>query len=231
MKKFSFILIVVAIFMLCVGCSNDTVAEDEKGDVAISTNDVVETIEGVEVTEDTDTSIENSTDILVKEVNNAQEICEYLNFMFEAVEFEVKYEVTDYYDDFFSMDVDEYAYISGVNEDAFEMISATVAFVDGKIIDFTLTLNTEDEFDIDKYENTMNIVCSLVGYNLGHTKSEVADIVSNFYDFSKYEANEYGNEQTEFLVNTTYCVGIVFEGGKDFEYEGTTYYLIISPAI
>ena len=136
--------------------------------------------------------------------------------------------MTDYFDEYFNMNIQEYSYITGTNTDGFEVFGITTAFVDNRLADFSMTINTKDDFDIYDYKNTVNTVSSLVGYNYGLTKADVEEMVNNFYDFSAYSDNDYGNQEIYFGVSEITCVSVIFEGGKDFDYEGTTYYYIIS---
>ena len=234
-KIIAFLLVIVFIFSFCVGCSNDTPMADEMVKPEVSAP--------VEDTSSENTSSEDNSkdkfeikdemsskeeEVLVKEVKNAEDVCEYMNFFFENVEFKVMHQMNDYFDEYFNLNVQEYAYISGVNEDGFEVFGITVAFVDNRLADFSVAINIQNKFDIYDYQDTMNTVTSLVGYNYGMTKVEVAEIMEQFYDFNAYSDNEYGNQQIAFSVSEITCVSVVFEGGKDFEYDGTTYYYILS---
>ena len=232
MKKIiAFILVLVCVLSCCAGCASDSVEVDET--VKTEENVKVDENTSTENTEDKTTSeevkIEDSKDeILVKEVSNAEDVCDYMNFYFENVEFKVAHQMNDYFDEYFNLNVQEYAYITGVNKDGFEVFGITVAFVDNRLADFSVAVNTQNEFDIYDYQGTMNTVTSLVGFNYGMTKAEVAEIMDKFYDFNSYSENEYENKETDFLVSEITCVGVIFEGGKDFEYDGTTYYYILS---
>ena len=232
MKKIiAFILVLVCVISCCVGCGSENVEVDEtvktEENVKVDENTSTENIE--EETTSEEVKIEDSKDeILVKEVSNAEDVCEYMNFYFESVEFKVAHQMNDYFDEYFNLNVQEYAYITGVNKDGFEVFGITVAFVDNRLADFSVAVNTQNEFDIYDYQGTMNTVTSLVGYNYGMTKAEVAEIMDKFYDFNSYSENEYENKETDFLVSEITCVGVIFEGGKDFEYDGTTYYYILS---
>ena len=151
-----------------------------------------------------------------------------MNFFFENVEFKVMHQMNDYFDEYFNLNVQEYAYISGVNKDGFEVFGITTVFVENRLADFSVAINTQNELDIYAYKETMNTVSSLVGFNYGMTKAEVSEIMEQFYDFNAYSDNEYGNQQIAFSVSEIICVSVIFEGGKDFEYDGTTYYFILS---
>lgn len=228
MKKIFAFILMVAVLMSCVACSaNPVKVENEKVEQTVTETLEVETDNNAE----TDAPIVNSSDVLVKTVNNADDICEYLNFVFESAEFDVMHKIENYYDEYFSMDIQEYAYIAGVDADGFEMIGLTSAFVGDKLVDFTASLNTTEKFDIEAYKDTVNTLCSIVGYNLGMSKSEVAEMVAYFYTFEGYIENVYGNLQLEFENSNAYCSCVIFEGGKDFEYDGVTYYFIISPKV
>ena len=232
MKKIiAFILVLFCVISCCVGCGSENVEVDEtvktEENVKVDENTSTENIE--EETTSEEVKIEDSKDeILVKEVSNAEDVCDYMNFYFENVEFKVAHQMNDYFDEYFNLNVQEYAYITGVNKDGFEVFGITVAFVDNRLADFSVAVNTQNEFDIYDYQGTMNTVTSLVGYNYGMTKAEVAEIMDKFYNFNSYSENEYGNKETDFLVSEITCVGVIFEGGKDFEYDGTTYYYILS---
>lgn len=226
MKKIiAFILVLVCVLSCCVGCVSENVEVDEN--VKVNENTSAENIEDEATSEEV--KIEDSkNEILVKEVSNAEDVCDYMNFYFESVEFKVVHQMNDYFDEYFNLNVQEYAYITGVNKDGFEVFGITVAFVDNRLADFSVAVNTQNEFDIYDYQGTMNTVTSLVGYNYGMTKAEVAEIMDKFYDFNSYSENEYENKKTDFIVSEITCVGVIFEGGKDFEYDGTTYYYILS---
>lgn len=232
MKKIiALILVLVCVLSCCVGCVSENVEVDEtvktEENVKVDENTSAENIEDEATSEEV--KIEDSKDeILVKEVSNAEDVCDYMNFYFESVEFKVVHQMNDYFDEYFNLNVQEYAYITGVNKDGFEVFGITVAFVDNRLADFSVAVNTQNEFDIYDYQGTMNTVTSLVGYNYGMTKAEVAEIMDKFYDFNSYSENEYENKKTDFIVSEITCVGVIFEGGKDFEYDGTTYYYILS---
>ena len=82
-----------------------------------------------------------------------------------------------YFDEYFNMNIQEYSYITGINDDGFEDFGITTAFVDNRLADFSMTVNTKGDFDLYDYQKTVNTVSSLVGYNYGMTKAEVAEIM------------------------------------------------------
>ena len=82
--------------------------------------------------------------------------------------------------------------------------------------------------EITTYNNSVLGVLKAISNDRDALNFDVAEIMDKFYNFNSYSENEYGNKETDFLVSEITCVGAIFEGGKDFEYDGTTYYYILS---
>ena len=125
MKKIIAITLFVVCLFSCVGCSGNEISTDTDVNTQVeSPTDVVENNDTVEqettLTEDEVTKAPTE-EVAVLEVKNANDICGYMNYLFENVEFKVQHQMTDYFDEYFNMNIQEYSYITGINDDGFEV--------------------------------------------------------------------------------------------------------------
>lgn len=244
MKKIFAICLLISIF--CVGCGQSVVSAEK--DVFVSpmveifSEDVVvpsivetPTVDTTVVeTPVVDTSVVDTTvvDTTVVDISTIDTVMDfdifdvdsfisYLKSMYPDLTFDMRYFEENYFDDYFNRDIQQYAYIAGMNNSNFEEISFNIAFVDNKVYDFSMAVNTNfsEEYLVPMME---------MGKAFGMSEKEISDMLYKLSDFSLYEKNEYGNPQTYFTSTNAVGGCVVFEGGKDFEFNGVTYYFVMT---
>ena len=188
MKKITAIISIVLAFGLFMTVSAN-------GDVPVSSvnaeeTNVVESIESIE---------------------NVESLVDYLNNSGSDLEFYCFDKMTNYYDEFISLFVDETAYIGGIADNGEEIFVVTASFKDGHIVDMSTTVNV---YNGDKFENYHSLVKNML------------NIYANQFD--KYELNVYDNPEYCFEAENLIGMGVIFNEGKDTMFDGVSYYFSTS---
>ena len=108
-----------------------------------------------------------------------------------------------------------------MNSSDFEEISFNIAFADNKVYDFSMAVN-------GAFSEECLAPMVEMGKTFGMSEKEISDMMYKLNDFSLYEKNEYGNPQTYFTSTNAVGGCVVFEGGKDFAFNGVTYYFVMT---
>jgi hypothetical protein len=90
-----------------------------------------------------------------------------------------------------------------------------VSYLDNKLIDITITVNVSEEDDFGNYQKEIHTILAYA------TDNKFAD---EYFEFNKYSDNTYGNKQYVFFNETCCGSGVIFEGGKDYSFNGTSYF-------
>ena len=81
-------------------------------------------------------------------------------------------------------------------------------------------LNTDN----GKYFDFINELYATLGYNCGLSEEKSEKMITELMDFDNYSNNVYDNPEYNGYFDNIYSLGVVFEGGKDFIFDGYTYY-------
>ena len=219
-----FMIVLVVVLVFCGGCAeiNDTPPEMQETNVT-----------DVSLKLDASTFESEMVVIPVEEVHNYYTIAtvdgfvELLNENVNDVDFEVVEYESDYFDEYFGIDVDESAYIVGTCK-GFELYNLSLVIVDDEVYDFTMTVNVENTKEYEDYASEVEYIIFNVLYNFGVSESEFMTFMDNFTDFGSYKKNVYDNPEKMFIVSDIMGWSVIFEGGKDVQFDGTSYYLMIN---
>ena len=225
MKKIFVMLLMISI--LCTGCGQAVVSAEKDTFVSpmveVPSEEVV-LQEDVVVVPVVDTLVSTDVDIVVESnvsISDVDSFVSYLKSMYPNLTFDMRYFEENYFDDYFNRDIQQYAYIAGMNSSDFEEISFNIAFADNKVYDFSMAVN-----GVFSEECLAPMV--EMGKTFGMNEKEISDMMYKLNDFSLYEKNEYGNPQTYFTSTNAVGGCVVFEGGKDFAFNGVTYYFVMT---
>jgi hypothetical protein len=136
--------------------------------------------------------------------------------------------VCDYYDDYFSMDVQESSYIAAMNENGFEVLSIGTVFNENKIIDCSISVNINKEDSFDIYKERIEDFAINTCINYGLSENEMVQTIENLFNFDTYYNNIYNNKENYARFGSNLFTGVIFEGGKDFQFDGTSYFFVFS---
>ena len=127
-----------------------------------------------------------------------------------------------YYNEYLDEYISESAEIVIENGD-FYPLYMTVLFKDSKLLNVVLTYNKLNT-DNGKYFDFINELYATLGYNCGLSEEKSEKMITELMDFDNYSNNVYDNPEYNGYFDNIYCLGVVFEDGKDFIFDGYTYY-------
>lgn len=154
---------------------------------------------------------------------------EYLNSEMPACTFTVQQHNENYFDDYFGVNISEYGYIVGTFEETFDMLVFSISFIDNEIADFSMTVNIPDTMFFDEYKEFVNTVLMEVGISYGLSEGQLVEYEKTFMPFDSYKPNIYGNPESSACYNDdVVALAVIFEGGKDIEFKGVSYYFVSS---
>ena len=158
-----------------------------------------------------------------KAVTNFEDLRVLLEKLME-VELSVEDYCTDFYDEFLDEHYDECGVIVYKEKD-FYPFYAFVSFSDMKLKSIQITYNVKDSDIFDK-ESLKEIVRQLdIQNNLSEEESN--SFINSLLDFEAYVDNVYYNPEISVYSRNLYGLGVVFEDGKDFVFDGKTYYFCL----
>ena len=215
------------IFALCVvltACAQRKVSAGSAENIVLndSTSNVVSSASPEEKPEETKTRIP------FNDIKNSESFISYLKQDFSDLTFEIRDKVTDYYDDYFSMDVQESSYIAAMNENGFEVLSIGTVFNENKIIDCSISVNINKEDSFDIYKERIEDLAINTCINNGLSENEMVQTIENLFNFDTYYNNIYNNKENYARFGSNLFTGVIFEGGKDFQFDGTSYFFVFS---
>ena len=211
------------IFALCVilvGCSQKKIdTEAAKPIIPEETSSDISSFENIQIQTE---EIKNK--ISFYDIKNSQDLVSYLEQDFNSLTFKIKDKIINYFDDYYNMDVQESSCISAIDKDGFEVLTIGTIFVENKLVDCSFSVNIKEEDSFNNYEKQVEniIVQSCINYEL--TENEIVQVLENILDFNTYSNNFYNNKENYVKFNNNLFVGVIFEGGKDFQFNGTSYF-------
>ncbi len=232
MKKITIVCAVI-LALVFTGCSfvgkatvidKTPVSDDVVGmDTEITLNTIPEvSVENMSVVE------HKKEDYPFYRVVDVETFVEYLYNKMPSCKFRVEQYSENYFDDYFGMNISEYGCIVGTFDETFDMLMFNVSFVDNKIVDFSMTVNLPDTVFFDEYKEFVNTVFVDLGVTYGMNESELVEFENVYLDFDSYKPNVYGNPENSAYINNVTALSVIFEGGKDIELNGVSYYFVAS---
>lgn len=215
------------IFALCVvltACAQRKVSAGSAENIVPndSVSNVVSSASPEEKPEETEKSIS------FNDIKNSEDLIFYLEKDFNNLIFEIRDKTTDYFDDYFSMNVQESSYISAMNKNGFEVLSIGTVFADDKLIDCSISVNIEKNNSFDVYKERIEDFTAQTCLSYGLSENEMVQTLENLFNFDTYYNNIYNNKENYARFGSNLFVGVVFEGGKDFQFDGTSYFFVFS---
>ena len=215
------------IFALCVvltACAQRKVSAGSAENIVPndSVSNVVSSASPEEKPEETEKSIS------FNDIKNSEDLILYLEKDFNDLIFETRDKTTDYFDDYFNMDVQESSYISAMNKNGFEVLSIGTVFVEDKLIDCSISVNVEKNDSFDVYKERIEDFTTQTCLSYGLSENEMVQTLENLFNFDTYYNNIYNNKENYARFGSNLFVGVIFEGGKDFQFDGTSYFFVFS---
>ena len=152
----------------------------------------------------------------------------YLESEMSDCTFTVQQKDENYFDDYFGVNISEYGYIVGTFEETFDMLVFSISFIDNEIADFSMTVNIPDTMLFDEYKDFVNTVLMEVGISYGLSEGQLFEYEKTFMTFDSYKPNIYDNPENYACFDKVVALGVIFDGGKDIEFKGTSYYFVSS---
>lgn len=153
---------------------------------------------------------------------------EYLENNMPNCSFEIQGYDTNYEDDYFGTFISEYAYIVGTFEESFDFLTFSICFVENEIVDFSVTVNVPNGYVYEDYEKFVTDILFEIGVSYSLTEGQLVEYEKVFTDFDSYEKNIYGNKEMSATFDDVTALSVIFEGGKDFQFKGVTYFFVTS---
>lgn len=215
------------IFALCVvltACAQRKVSAGSAENIVPndSSSNVVSSASPEEKPEETEKSIS------FDDINNSENLILYLEKDFNDLTFEIRDKITNYFDDYFNMDVQESSYIAAMNENGFEVLSIGTVFDENKIIDCSISVNVEKNDSFNVYKERIEDFAINTCINYGLSENEMVQTIENLFNFDTYYNNIYNNKENYARFGSNLFTGVIFEGGKDFQFDGTSYFFVFS---
>lgn len=220
---------IVLIFILCFvsACAPVSVEESNGVETLVEIENVESVILDVNDANDKvelDTFKIEDTDTQVNpEYNSILTLCKLLEDSTNLV-VDLEYYEENYFDDYEGIIMDEAGNIVLKDENNFPVLYVYASFIEGKVHNMSVTLNMQENGQVFAYSGLLQDI-----FKTYLTQNEVSttgqkEYVNSLMNFDLYELNIYDNLELNILIEDCYGLGVVFEGGKDLEFEGTTYY-------
>ena len=246
MKRF-FIFAVLIICVFCTSCGSvsnvNSVKDNEVANTVENENDIITENNIVENNTEKNTEPIEIVDAEIPIVGNevvetgpgesivpiytSDNLFEYLENTQMGVDFVIESQSFDFYDDFYDRQIDEDIFIRGYDDLGFEVFSISMTVADNEVYDFSVCVNVERDKNFRYYKANVEDMFVRVLLANGIPNEKVTDLVNNFFYFDTYSANEYGNLERYFAIENKLGLGVIFDGGKDFEFNGTSYYFVM----
>lgn len=235
MKNNKMVLVLTLIFILCFvsGCSSNTVGENNDIETLVEIKNVEGTVADItdnfkEVSE-LDVSGEEIKNVEVQSNSDYTSVSTLCTFLEDRTKLSVdlEYSEKNYYDDYEGITMDEVGSILIKDENNFPIVSVYISFIEGKVHNLSLTFNILESDKLTEYNSLLQDIFRSYLIQNGVSIDGQKKYVSSLLDFDSYELNVYDNLELNILIEDCYGLGVVFEGGKDFEFEGISYYYSI----
>lgn len=211
----TFVALVIIVFVL-IGCNSAFGVFSHS--VRVEGGEVKENKPSLNIPENIETVILEKDKVEITDINS------FVDF----IKMELNEEVAvfnhekSYYNEYLDEYISEGAEIVIENGD-FYPLYMTVLFKDSKLLNVVLTYNKLNT-DNGKYFDFINELYATLGYNCGLSEEKSEKMITELMDFDNYSNNVYDNPEYNGYFDNIYSLGVVFEGGKDFIFDGYTYY-------
>lgn len=211
----TFVALVIIVFVL-IGCNSAFGVFSHS--VRVEGGEVKENKPSLNIPENIETVILEKDKVEITDINS------FVDF----IKMELNEEVAvfnhekSYYNEYLDEYISESAEIVIENGD-FYPLYMTVLFKDSKLLNVVLTYNKLNT-DNGKYFDFINELYATLGYNCGLSEEKSEKMITELMDFDNYSNNVYDNPEYNGYFDNIYCLGVVFEDGKDFIFDGYTYY-------
>lgn len=211
----TFVALVIIAFVL-IGCNSAFGVFSHS--VRVEGGEVKENKPSLNIPENIETVILEKDKV---EITNINSFVDFIKMELNE-EVEVFNHEKSYYNEYLDEYISESAEIVIENGD-FYPLYMTVLFKDSKLLNVVLTYNKLNT-DNGKYFDFINELYATLGYNCGLSEEKSEKMITELMDFDNYSNNVYDNPEYNGYFDNIYCLGVVFEDGKDFIFDGYTYY-------
>lgn len=230
-NKFGILALLIIISVILTGCENAfdeifnpiLIAEEVKNleDSTIKEEDLFDTLDKTETIglSDEEMDLEVLSDKVVLD-----SVTTLVNFVKKELNCEVDFfdYQQNYFNEFLGEEIDESADIVIIDGD-FYPLYMSVFFRDSKPVNLLLTYNKLN-IDNGKYFDFIEELYTVVGQNISMDNNEIEEIIYNLMNIEKYSENVYGNPEISGYLDNVFYLGVLFPEGKDFIFDGSTYY-------
>ena len=238
-KKMGIVALLVVVVFVLIGCNNafGVLSQSilvEGGEVENIETPIVEENVEISVNKENfislDTSnlniLEKTETVIVEKIEKpiVTDIDSFVDFVENVLNENVVVfnHETNYYSDYLDEYISESAEIV-IEKGDFYPLYMTVLFKDSKLLNVVLTYNKRDT-DNGMYFDFINKLYATLGYNCGLSEEKSEEMITELMNFDNYSNNVYDNPEYNGYFNNIYCLGVVFAEGKDFIFDGYTYY-------